>query len=244
MPETVERLKGEPGCTGMNTSMKKKLILVVTTVMVMASSAFGAGSLTAYAGQWKQDVTEWWYQFDSGTYPVSGWQWIDGECYYFDENGYTLNNTRTPEGYVVDATGAWNRDDSVDAPYSNSTHKYINEELTLPYTGISTEDIRNSYLKGTDSYSNINYYLDNTSKKVIELTDQLISALPMPGKERNGALLKETIAQLQVLNFDSYKNSSSLCIKRAAILDEWLIKATLDCYDEYIYMLTIMITQI
>jgi len=44
---------------------------------------------------------------------ASTWQWIDGnndgiaECYYFDRAGYMLANTSTPDGYQVNASGAW-----------------------------------------------------------------------------------------------------------------------------------------
>ena len=56
---------------------------------------------------------KWQYEFEDGTYAANGWYWLDGnkddieECYYFDENGWMLSNTRTPDGYQVDASGAW-----------------------------------------------------------------------------------------------------------------------------------------
>ena len=45
--------------------------------------------------------------------PVNTWAWIDGnkdgiaECYYFNENGYMLANTNTPDNYTVNENGAW-----------------------------------------------------------------------------------------------------------------------------------------
>lgn len=69
-------------------------------------------SSVSFAGSWKQDSTGWWYQNDDGSWPVSGWQWIDGnqdgtaECYYFDNGGYCLFHTTTPDGYQVDENGA------------------------------------------------------------------------------------------------------------------------------------------
>lgn len=38
-------------------------------------------------GTWKKNSVGWWYA-DNGWYPVSQWLWIDGECYYFDSEGY------------------------------------------------------------------------------------------------------------------------------------------------------------
>lgn len=70
-------------------------------------------STTAFAGTWKQEADGWWWQNDDGSYPQSSWQWIDGnndgvaESYYFNENGYLLTNTTTPDGYTVNEDGAW-----------------------------------------------------------------------------------------------------------------------------------------
>ena len=70
-------------------------------------------ALSAMAGVWKQDNVGWWYDNGNGTYPSNSWQWIDGdnngtaECYYFDRTGYMLANTTTPDGYQVNALGAW-----------------------------------------------------------------------------------------------------------------------------------------
>lgn len=70
-------------------------------------------ALSAMAGVWKQDNVGWWYDNGNGTYPSNSWQWIDGdnngtaECYYFDRTGYMLANTTTPDGYQVNASGAW-----------------------------------------------------------------------------------------------------------------------------------------
>lgn len=81
--------------------MKRKKILTLGLATVIAANM----SMTTFAGQWQQDTTGWWYEQDSG-YAI-GWQWIDGKCYYFDGNGYMLANTTTPDGYTVDASGAW-----------------------------------------------------------------------------------------------------------------------------------------
>lgn len=64
-------------------------------------------SMTAFAGQWQQDTKGWWYQNDDGSYLKDGWVWVDGKCYYFTADGYCLTGTQTPDGYTVDASGAW-----------------------------------------------------------------------------------------------------------------------------------------
>ena len=75
---------------------------------MLMSAALALGATTvAYAGQWQQNSTGWWYQNDDNSYPRNSWQWINGKSYYFDSNGYMLANTTTPDGYNVDANGAW-----------------------------------------------------------------------------------------------------------------------------------------
>jgi len=110
----------------MERRMKKKLLLALTTVIVMASSAFGAGSLTVYAGQWQQNGDNWKYQNDDGAYITNNWyQDIEGKWYHFDGNGnmqtgwisdgdkeyylsdagVMLTNSVTPDGCYVNDTG-------------------------------------------------------------------------------------------------------------------------------------------
>lgn len=75
---------------------------------------------------WKSDNTGWWYVDSSGNYIVNnwlldngkwyyfigsgymakGWQKIDNKWYYFTDSGEMLANTRTADGYNLDASGA------------------------------------------------------------------------------------------------------------------------------------------
>ena len=86
---------------------EKSKILITAALLTVAFNA------TAYAGAWQQDTTGYWWVNDDGTYPTNCWQWIDGngdgisENYYFNESGYCLMNTTTPDGNTVDANGAW-----------------------------------------------------------------------------------------------------------------------------------------
>lgn len=62
---------------------------------------------------WKLDNVGWWWQNADGSYPVNTWRWLDGnhdgvyESYCFDPRGYIYQNTTTPDGYTVNADGAW-----------------------------------------------------------------------------------------------------------------------------------------
>ena len=74
-------------------------------------------SMPVMAGTWQTGTGanqgKWWYDNGNGSYTNNGWQWIDGngdgiaESYYFDNNGWLLTNTTTPDGYTVNADGAW-----------------------------------------------------------------------------------------------------------------------------------------
>lgn len=89
--------------------LKKTILVTVAISMVMSS--------TAFAGTWRTGAepnqNRWWYDFDNDSYAANGWQWIDGdnngvaECYYFDSEGWMLANATTPDGYQVNADGAW-----------------------------------------------------------------------------------------------------------------------------------------
>lgn len=79
-------------------------------------------------GSWQQTNGRWWWQNPDGTYPVSNWQQVGDKWYYFDGEGYMMTgwievngisyyldpatgamyaNTRTPDNYWVDPSGAW-----------------------------------------------------------------------------------------------------------------------------------------
>ena len=87
--------------------LKKIVALLMTAAIALGTTT------TSFAASWQQNATGWWWQNDDGTYPTNSWQWLDGngdgvaECYYFGPDGYMLANTTTPDGYLVNADGAW-----------------------------------------------------------------------------------------------------------------------------------------
>ena len=60
----------------------------------------------AMATGWVKDSGSWYYLKDSGAM-ATGWVKDGGQWYYLDSNGKMLHNTYTPDGYYVDASGAW-----------------------------------------------------------------------------------------------------------------------------------------
>lgn len=102
--------------------MKKKLMLCVTAMaltMAMSFTALAGIRMDGIRGQWIQNNVGWWWQNSDGTNPTNEWVWLDGnedgtaECYYFDGRGYMLSNTTTPDGYKVNANGAWVQNGSI-----------------------------------------------------------------------------------------------------------------------------------
>lgn len=87
----------------------KGFIAVITAVMTITNI------MPAYAGVWTKGVSKdaWWYDNQDGSYLKDGWHWVDGnndgiaQCYYFDNSGWMLSNTKTPDGYDVNTDGAW-----------------------------------------------------------------------------------------------------------------------------------------
>lgn len=95
--------------------MKHKACRLSAVLFAAAAAACLAAS-PAMAGDWKKGTGEnadsWWYDLGSGKW-ARGWEWIDGdndgvaEKYYFDQNGWLLTGTVTPDGFTVNAEGAW-----------------------------------------------------------------------------------------------------------------------------------------
>ena len=56
---------------------------------------------------WVKDGNTWYYLQPGSGKMVTGWNLINGKYYYFDASGAMLANTTTPDGYKVDASGAW-----------------------------------------------------------------------------------------------------------------------------------------
>lgn len=67
---------------------------------------------------WRQDGKGWWWAIhgNGDAWYYNCWQWLDGnqdgiaECYCFGPDGYIYTDTATPDGYIVNADGAWTVD--------------------------------------------------------------------------------------------------------------------------------------
>lgn len=87
--------------------MKKKLLAAVLTLCSI-SAAF-----PAYGAGWQKDPSGYRWQREDGSFVTNEWAWLDGnqdkiaECYYFDQYGYMMRNTTTPDGSQVNPDGSW-----------------------------------------------------------------------------------------------------------------------------------------
>ncbi len=99
---------------------------------------------TAMAGTWKREEGvgpsgRLWYENNDGTYTTGDWQWIDdnddnvAECYYFDEAGWLVTNTTTPDGCTVNAKGQWTVDGAVQSREVPVEREVSEEEIVRFY---------------------------------------------------------------------------------------------------------------
>ncbi len=98
----------------------KLIVAVMMLIAMMATTTFAAGWTTGQGA----NSNRWWYDLGNGQYYGNPsqeveWQWIDGngdgiaECYAFDSEGWMYADSMTPDGYKVNADGAWTVDDVV-----------------------------------------------------------------------------------------------------------------------------------
>ena len=106
--------------------MKHKAAVILLTAVFSAGTIF-----PAMAGSWQKNEAGWWYRNDDGSWPAGIWQWVDGnsdgaaECYYFDSNGYMMESTVTPDGYMVNENGAWTVDGAVQTRHALRNCRFI-----------------------------------------------------------------------------------------------------------------------
>ena len=93
--------------------MKKlKLTKVIASSLVVAS--ISALNPIGASAAWKQDNTGWWYT--EGQEYATGWKDINGEWYYFDNNGYMETGWIQDGGkwYYLNSGGAMAKNATID----------------------------------------------------------------------------------------------------------------------------------
>ena len=134
--------------------MKKKTITLVAIALTVSMN------MTAFAGQWQQDDTNWRYEQD-GSY-ATGWQWIDGKCYYFDSNGIMAKDT-VIDGYTLNTDGQW----VVNGELQTRTDVGVNQTQETGNAGHSANYDPAHPLAGKIDEWNLRLSDDNQMKKTV-----------------------------------------------------------------------------
>lgn len=132
----------------------KWMLAVCVLAACMASTAFAAGWTTGQG----ENSSRWWYDLGNGQYygsPASKaeWQWLDGngdgvaECYAFDSEGWMYADVTTPDGYAVNADGAWTVDGAVQT--MTVTAGYAGTGTQAPQTNADRKRILIAYFSHT-----------------------------------------------------------------------------------------------
>ena len=153
-------------------------------------------SIPTLAAEWKQNATGWWWQNDDGSYPTAKWEHIGGKWYYFLSDGYMaentwvenyyvgsdgamLVNTITPDGYHVEADGAW-IDIAKNLKMTEEERRMVGYQTVLKYPDGMIDHTSPLRFDGTDdfiqcyvSFGNISEFID--CGEYYEVTDCYIS---------------------------------------------------------------------
>lgn len=140
--------------------MKKKIASLILICLMSLSTL-----IVSQAAEWKQDNTGWWYQNDDGSYPVNEWVEIEGKLYYFNNIGYMLFNTTTPDGYQVDENGVWIENPKVEFNTVEEINEYLYQNYRILHTNLGQVEVghKSEYTGFIDSVSySGNYVRENT----------------------------------------------------------------------------------
>ena len=161
--------------------MKKKLFTMIAISAMTLSMSFSAFAM----GSWQKDENGYWWQYTSGGYPASTWKWIDGngdgtvESYYFDGNGYMMANTTTPDGYTVNADGAWVVDGVVQ---KRAVMLDLGDEVLAAQTATQTNTTGNPVMDG----KSIEQIVLNTELADMISTNGSLDLFPVKTKVSDG----------------------------------------------------------
>ena len=112
---------------------------------------------------WLKKANAWYFYKEDGSRAV-GWIKDKGKWYFLKENGQLLVNSKTPEGYTVDSSGAW----LVDVPVEKSvTTKVTSHSEIKESSEVVKKDLENKETSQHESVTN-----SSTSQDVTSSTSQ------------------------------------------------------------------------
>lgn len=211
----------------------KKLLLTVVPMTL-------ALSFTSMAGQWSGDMNGWWYTEDDGSYLTNGWYWLDGnndgieECYYFDKDGYMVNDQGYADGYQVDENGAWIADGIVQRRVAQTSAVSVMENGDAMAAYLAAQE-KNSALDSMDT--DVNYVMSVSTEGV---TIDAKMNLNMKMKNVTGGNLQFVASgSMNMLGFDLpvnmfytdgyyYMDMMDMKVKQAMPMEEALTEASVN----------------
>ena len=135
--------------------MRHFRLLIITTLMTLSTS------LSAFAGSWEEDAKGWWYKNNDGSYPRGTWFTFatTGKQYYFDNDGYLLVNTTTPDGYKVGPDGAYLDSDPSNIAKANAANNkksgsYVNSGPGVVANNSAPKQNSNSLANNSNNNNN------------------------------------------------------------------------------------------
>lgn len=114
---------------------------------------------------WRLDQQGYYWENSDGSYPMACWAWLDGnedgiaECYYFKEDGYLLTDGVTPDGFTVDASGAWVQDGVVQTRETGLTKEADGQSKSIALGALTFETFAG--LDRVEPQSDGSYLLSN-----------------------------------------------------------------------------------
>ena len=94
----------------MNNNFLSKNFITISSLTILLTIFLAKPFYPIYL--WVEDERGYKYKLDDGTFR-SCWKWLDlnndgiATCFYFDQDGYLVTDTITPDGNQVDDTGQW-----------------------------------------------------------------------------------------------------------------------------------------
>ena len=94
---------------------------------------------------WEKDISGWWYRREDGSWPVSGWEMLDGKWYLFDMKGYIETGWKEwgDQEYYMTSNG-----DMVTGWLQYDKNWYFMDESGKKMYGWITWNDKRYYLKG------------------------------------------------------------------------------------------------
>jgi hypothetical protein len=140
--------------------MKKLKLTKFISGSLLIASIFVLSPIGVSA-EWKQDSNGWWYADGASWY--TGWKQIDGNWYYFYNNGYMAHDT-VIDGLYLNSSGAYSTNSTENTNLDPNLNQYLMNSDELKQ---SFQNYINSSQQSSTSTSPSNDEQSSTSSSTI-----------------------------------------------------------------------------